>query len=126
MTPSAPFSQQALVTFPTIEKTHMANTMTIEQQVKELQEYMQSQLERALQTIAVLESVNALLLASVRQSGRRDDILSEYLSICAIADAGPAYALRSQLEKDFVQMVRNTTIDRVMQGDDTRPAGPLN
>ncbi|WP_156372167.1 hypothetical protein [Acidovorax sp. Leaf78] len=104
----------------------MADELTLQEQVNLLQEQMEFQQERASQTIALLESVNALLLAAVRQSENKIEIMNEYIAFCDIADHGPAHAARSDYEKEFVLMVRQATVNNVMQGDEPGQSGPLN
>ncbi|MDP4074183.1 hypothetical protein [Acidovorax sp. A1169] len=95
----------------------MPNDAT-EKQVHELQERVNFLEERCSQLVVLLETTNALVLASVRQSENRLQVIAEYQQLCAFADRGPAVAMRTEYELDFTRAVREATISNLMLPED--------
>jgi len=89
-----------------------------EKQIHELQERVDFLEERCSQLVVLLETTNALALASIRQSENRLHVIAEYQQLCAFADRGPAVAMRTEYELDFTRAVREATISNLMLPED--------
>lgn len=97
----------------------MTNDAT-EKQIHELQERVDFLEERCSQLVVLLETTNALALASVRQSENRLQLIAEYQQMCAFADQGPAVAMRTEYELAFTRAVREATVSNLLLPEDNQ------